>query len=63
MGKLLDRIKTIFHERRKDSVKVAVDRRHRPCTLKDADEAMYDAVEKLEQTARMRRDDFYDRIK
>lgn len=63
MGKLLDRFKSMFHDRRQVAAKVGIDRRAPKVSLKDADEKLRDAMDKLERTARMRRDDFYDHMK
>ncbi len=61
MAKLLERIRTMLHDRRHVERTVMVERR-KPTTLKEADEHLQEALEKLERTARERRDDFYDRI-
>lgn len=63
MGKLLEQIKSMLHNRRKDSAPVEIDRRAHKPALKDADDALREAMERLERTARMRRDDFYDHLK
>lgn len=63
MGKFLDRLKCIFRDRRQVAAKVVVDRREPKVSLKDADQKMREAMDKLERTARLRREDFYDRIK
>lgn len=62
MGKLLERIKSVFNNRRQATMSVPNDRRTRRVTIQDADQKMRDAVERLEQTATFRRDDFYDQI-
>lgn len=64
MARLLDRLKAIFQDRRKVTAQVCIDRRlgqQRP-TLKDADEQLREAMDRLERTATLRRDDFYDQI-
>lgn len=63
MGKFLDRFKSMFHDRRRVAATVGIDRRAPKVTLKDADEKLREAMDKLERTARMRRDDFYDHMK
>lgn len=63
MAKLLDRLKAFFHDRRQVAATVGIDRRQPKITLKDADEQLRNAMEKLERTATFRRDDFYDKIK
>lgn len=59
MGALLERIKSIMHDRRKGVEQVQEDRR-RKATLRDADERLHGALEKLDRTIRMRRKDFED---
>lgn len=63
MGKLLERIKAMFRDRRHVTSLPVHDRRIRKPSLKDADEVLREAMDKLEKTARLRRDDFYDRMK
>lgn len=62
MGKLLERIKGMVLNRRHVSATVEIDRRSHKPTLKDADQVLREAMEKLERTATLRRDDFYDRM-
>ncbi len=63
MAKLLERIKSMFHPDRRQVERSVMQNRRVPKTLKDADEHLREAIDKLDRTARLRRDDFYDRIK
>ena len=63
MAKLLDSLKSMFRNRRQVNASVCIDRRAAKVTLKDADERLQEAMDKLDRTVRLRRDDFYDNIK
>ena len=58
MGNLLERIKSVFADRRHRAMQVAHDRRGKRIKIQDADAKLRESIDKLEQTAIMRREDF-----
>lgn len=64
MVRLIERLKSMWRhnqttDRRTSEEPVAIDRRARKVTLRDADDVLHEAMERLERTAIRKREEFF----
>lgn len=58
MSKILERLKSIWKERRHTSIPVSTDRRKPRMTLRQVDDRLHSALDDLEKTVKLKREDF-----
>ena len=62
MPRILERLMSIWRERRQSQLPVSVDRRHRRKSLREVDKELAERISDLEKTISMRRDDIFKRV-
>ncbi len=62
MERIKEFMRHILGERRHQQAVVTFDRREPKMKMKDADEMLHNAIKELDETVRLRRDKFYDKI-
>lgn len=61
MAKIIERVKAMFHDRRTHNEPVPIERRAKQ-TRKNIEDRLDEAVHDFEQTVRIKRDDFVEKL-